>query len=551
MDLHLQGLTRDEIAKNTGVSAGGVSGVIKEFTDCADSSSLDEAALEYDVIETVESLRGLSVEIRKAGTSVEELMEFSHTLKRIKKLISLDRLEEFIKAGENLKDKAHVEASVRMHAIEERTGRSHDDILSDLESKEAKVRELSTEVQRLQSQIKNLESEKEKAQADINTEKARLDADLEEHLKQHSLTLKRIEHISNIERELSGYGIGLTHLEELQRVLNAVKEAGQDAKRLVELAKKVGSLEAQAEAKARELAETRELVERLDETISKLEERLTEAELIMEKCSELESMGWNREFLEKAIKLAKEAGSPEESLCRLELLRPSAEVKAELERIKGETEALKEETLKMIKETLKNLSTLAKESSSLVDEKIPCVVAEVNNIVKTQIIRLANEYNSLAEKHSKLQADFSRLVEEYQKYQKNLDDAIGWSTLLQDPEKLPSDRIGNIFFDVMLPRLENWCKSKNAKERSDIAGELAKRAICLYMEPAAHFLKAPEKASVADAMFALISFAAAMMPFYAAFMEWYARHKHEEGASKLFNAHYHLKQFYDEGISSL
>lgn len=46
-DLYLQGLTRDEIAKKTGVSAGGVSGVIKEFTDCADSTSTDEAAEEY------------------------------------------------------------------------------------------------------------------------------------------------------------------------------------------------------------------------------------------------------------------------------------------------------------------------------------------------------------------------------------------------------------------------------------------------------------------------------------------------------------------------
>jgi hypothetical protein len=99
----------------------------------------------------------------------------------------------------------------------------------------------------------------------------------------------------------------------------------------------------------------------------------------------------------------------------------------------------------MIKETSKNLSTLVRESSRLVDERTPGVVAEVNNVIKTQIISLANEYNSLAERHSKLQADFSGLVEEYRKYRKSLDDAIGWNTLLQDPEKLPSDRIGSIF----------------------------------------------------------------------------------------------------------
>ena len=551
MDLHFQGLTRDEIAKKTGVSAGGVSGVIKEFTDCADSTSTEEAAEEYDVIETVESLRSLAVKIRKAGTSVEELMGVSNMLGRIKKLIDLDRLEGYIKAGESLGDKAHVEASVRMHLIEERTGRSHDDILNDLESKEARVRKLSSEIQHLQSQIKNLDLEKEKAQTNLNAEKTRLEAELKERLKQHSLTIERIEYISNIEREISGYGIALTQLEGLRRVLNAVEETGQDAKKIVELAKKVGSLRAQAEAEAKELDDTRELAAKLSETVSTLEERLVGAEIVVEKCLELESMGWNQESLQKTILLAKEAGSPEEVLSRLELLNPSVEAKAELERIKAETEALKEEALKIIKQTLKKLSTLAKESSSLVNERIPGIVAEVSNIAETQIAKLANEYNSLAEKHSKLQADFSKLTEEYRKYQMSLDDAISWSTLLYEPEKLPSDRISSIFFGVMTPRLETWCKNKKTKERADIAKELAKRAICLYSESAANFLKAPKKASVVTAKLAVISFALTVTPFYSAFIEWYTLHKNEKEASNLYNAQYHLKHFYKEGLNDI
>jgi len=548
VDLHLQGLTRDEIAKKTGISAGGVSGVIKEFTDCADSESLDEAAEQYDVVETAEGLRSLAIEIRRAGTSVEGLMEVSKMLERIKKLVTLDRLEDFIKAGESLKDRAHVEASVRMHSIEELTGRFHDEILSDLQSKEAKVRELSTEVQRLQSQIKSLDAGREKAQADFNSEKARLEAELEDRLKQHSLTLQRIDDISKIERELSDYGIELTQLEGLRRVLSAVEEAGQDAEKIVELAKKASSLKAQAEAEAKELAETRELVAKLNETVSTLEERLAGAESVVERCRELESMGWNRERLERVLKLAGEAGSPEEVLSRLELLKPSAEVKAELERTKAETEELKEKDLKMIEEASKTLSTLVTESSSLVNEKIPGIVAEVSDVMKTQIISLAKEYNNLAEKYSKLQADFNRLAEEYRRYQKGLDDAIGWTTLINEPEKLPSDTVAHIFFNVMLPKMEAWCKNKTAEERYNIARELAKRAMCLYTEPAANFVKAPEKANVTDAMLTLISFATATMPFYTAFSKWYALHKHEKEASNLYDVHYHLEKFYKEGI---
>ena len=135
--------------------------------------------------------------------------------------------------------------------------------------------------------------------------------------------------------------------------------------------------------------------------------------------------------------------------------------------------------------------------------------------------------------------------------QKSLDDAIGWSTLLHEPEKLPGDRISSIFFGVMTPRLEIWCKNKNTEERADIAKELAKRAICLYSQSAANFLKAPKKASVVNAKLALMSFALTVIPFYLAFIEWYRLHKDEKEASNLYNAQYHLKHFYKEGLNDI
>jgi chromosome segregation ATPase len=539
-NLHFQGLTRDEIAKKTRVSAGAVSGVIKEFTDCAVSTSTEEAAEEYDVFETVENLRSLTVEIRKAGTNVEELMEVSKMLERIKKLIDLDRLEGFIKAGESLDDKTHVEASVRMHLLEEHTGKSHDDILVELERKNARLTEQSEEIQRRNAEIKNLEDKK-----------ARLTQEETEFLKQHKLTMDRVEHVSRIEETLSRYKIDLTKLDGLQRVLGAIEEADYDPKEVVEQIRKKGALQLQIEAHTKDLANIQAEAVKLNEVVSALEKKLAEAESTLEKYNELESMGWNRESLERALRLTREAGSPEEALNRLELLKPSAEAKAELERAKAEIETLKEKSLKTIKETLENLSTLAVESSKLVNEKIPIIVAEVNNIVKTQISGLANEYTNLAEKHGKLQEDFSKLDEEYRKLQKRLDDAVSWSLLLEEPEKLPGNSISRIFFDVMLPRLETWCRSKESTERVNIVTGVAKRAICLYTPQAANLMNQPEEASVADAIVALCSFVVVAMPFYEAFMTWYALHKNEAEASKLFNAQYHLKQFYDKGIPKL
>ena len=475
VNLHLQGLTRDEIVVKTGVSAGGVSGVIKEFTDCADSSGLNEAAKKYHVFEKVEDLRELGIKIKKNETSVEELIGLSDTLERIRNLTSLEKLEDYIKAGESLGDKSHVEASVRMHAIEERTGRSHDDILSDLESKEASVRALSPEVQRLQSQIKNLKSEREKAQTNLNAEKARLEAELGEHLKQHNLTLERIKHISKIESNLSKYSIDLTKLEKLQPIMDTVEQAGYDPKKIVKQIMEEGSLKTQIEEDTKSLADMEERKVKLNQILSSYENKIRESKALVEKGDALKSMGWSRESLDEAIKLTGEAGSPEEVLSRLKFLKLSAEAKAELEKTKAETAVLKEKNSKLTEEITKTLTTLTEKSFWLVDEKIPAIVAEVSNIAKIQINNLAIKYNNLVEKYSRLQADFNNLDKKYQRHQKSLDAAISWTALLNEPEKLPGDKLYYIFIDTMIPRLETWCRSKENKERFDIALELIEK----------------------------------------------------------------------------
>ena len=139
----------------------------------------------------------------------------------------------------------------------------------------------------------------------------------------------------------------------------------------------------------------------------------------------------------------------------------------------------------------------------------------------------------------------TRLQEEIRKYQKNLDEAFGWSTLLQAPERLPGDTIYHIFFDVMAPRLQKWCSGRDNKVRLNVAMELAKTAVCLYVESAEKFLKNPEEATVQEVRGALGSYAAATAQFRIALSKWYAAYKHEE-RSRFFHVKYHLDQFFEE-----
>ena len=98
----------------------------------------------------------------------------------------------------------------------------------------------------------------------------------------------------------------------------------------------------------------------------------------------------------------------------------------------------------------------------------------------------------------------------------------------------------------MVPRLATWCRSKDDNDRLIVAGELTERAICLCMEPAGKFMKAVEEASVYDAMFAVLSYKGATMRFYKALSKWCELHTHEEGAYKLSNVRFNLKNFYEK-----
>jgi phage shock protein A len=175
------------------------------------------------------------------------------------------------------------------------------------------------------------------------------------HLKQHKLATEKVEHVSKIEKELGEYGVKLNQLEDLHRILNAVQESGGDPQKLVEFVKGVESLRTQTEVETRNLTETREKRAKLREEISVLEKKLNETELVIEKCQKLESMGWCSENLERAINLAKNAGSPDEALSRLELLRPSTELRADLDNITVETAhaASRKRKLKKKYDTLK------------------------------------------------------------------------------------------------------------------------------------------------------------------------------------------------------
>lgn len=537
VDSYLRGYSRDENARKTGKSGGTVSGIVDEFKEEAESTSLDEAAEEYGVSETINNLRNLAVEIRQNNSSIEELLRLSKMMQRVTKLTSLNKLEEFIEAGESLQDSAHVEAAVKLHILEKHLGKTHDAILKEAEAAEMTKNQSNQEAQRLQTQITSLQNER-----------AKVETELQNQLAQHKLTLERMEQVSQLSKALADNGIELSNLELLKNMLNFVREAGGDPKRLVELAETVDSLHLQIETETKKLNETQNDLTNLDSKNKRIGKKLENGKNLLKKYRALALMGWTDENLEKIIKLAKAVGKPEEVLCRLELLKSSKDAKLELDKVKAESETLRQENMKTVKRITRRLRRLENETSTLVNEKIPSILTETDTFLKNQTNTMISQYNALTDKCSQLQTSIEKLVADCDRYRKWLDEAICWTTLLQAPEKLSSNTVYRIFFEILFPRLQVWSKNKSNNEKQELAWEIFKRALDILVEDCITLTKMNEKTSRLDAVRIVVGFIEVILPFNTWLGNWYNLHKGEKGVDGFFEAQHYLTKFLVESL---
>jgi hypothetical protein len=433
-----------------------------------------------------------------------------------------------------------LEVADKLHILENQLGKTHDVIVEEVETAETTKNQLNQEAQHLQSQITSLQAEKSK-----------IDTELQNQLTQSKLTSERMEQVSQLLKALADNGIDLSNVELLRDMLNFVREAGGDPKKLVELATTVSSLNQQIETQTRKLHETQIAFTNLEGRNIRVRKRLEKAKNSLEKYHSLTSMGWTDESLAKAVKLARAMGKPEEVLCRLELLKSSKDAKAELDKVKAEGETLRQENMKTIKRITRRLGRLANEGSEFVKEKMPSILNETNVFLKNQTNTLMAQYNALASKNNIVQTSHDKLVADNADYQKWLDEKICWTTLLQTPEKLQGSTINRIFFGMLFPRLIAWSKNRSKGERQKLAQEIFKWALDINIEGRTTLIKMGEKGSRLDALKIALSFADVTSPSYGGIMIWYNSHRGQKDVEGFFEAQYHLSAFFKEGITKI
>jgi transposase-like protein len=318
--LYLRGFSRDDVAKKAGVSSGTASSTVSEFNEEADSSSLPDASAKYGVWETIEALRDVSVELRKAGVTVKEARLGAELLVKASRMgVTLEKFEGFVQFCQKITPEGYpiedlILAAMKLSNLEDETGLDAGSIVSDYEAKVSESKELETRVQSLASEVKR-----------FAYEKARLDAELNEFLQQHQLTLARVDHVLGIEEALRRNDIEIEKTEALFRFLSAVEKLGGDPKKAVKYMAETGFAEqAMEDLRQRKAGLENQIIGLTDQkaaTESDLKRTVLELEKarpMLDARNELLGMGYSSFSLSTLADLTLKLGKPEEVFNALE-----------------------------------------------------------------------------------------------------------------------------------------------------------------------------------------------------------------------------------------
>jgi hypothetical protein len=208
----LEGMQRDMIAANNGLSAGAVTNTVNEWRGGLDSDEIDD-------------LRKLGVTFRKVGiTPVQCALGFRVAMLIGKLGVKEEELESFIlHVYNNCIDLGVSPDNVALHIKDliefSKTGNSNynniplSQISEFIQQKADEKKKLEDEIQTLKGQIKILDEEKS------NSEHRRAQAVYEEHL-----TNGDLKSYSDLKQELGRYGVPIYDIPKFAKVIRATSQ---------------------------------------------------------------------------------------------------------------------------------------------------------------------------------------------------------------------------------------------------------------------------------------------------------------------------------------
>ena len=233
--LFFSGMPQPDIAEKAGVDQSTVSLYASRFRNMVGKVGLLTAGKEFGVFNEVDSLRSLSVELTKAGLTVEDCRKGMNIIKAFLKLgINPDQHAALVKVCKAIDDPGFVQAAVKLSKIQTETNTTYERVISQYENITCQLPSSRKELQVVQTKIKSLDDtlvQKKHEAARLETHIALLQAEAES--KEAKLEQKLAAKMKNL-------GVKEAEVEEVATLKKQLGNNGLDIQTLVKLAKEFG-----------------------------------------------------------------------------------------------------------------------------------------------------------------------------------------------------------------------------------------------------------------------------------------------------------------------
>jgi len=186
-------------------------------------------------------LHSLSAELKKAKLTIEEAAAGYKMVQSLSKLgIKQEEYKGVLQACTKMKSDGFLDSAVKLNNLEHDTGMSYEEIVTGAESTHQELKHTQQDLQVVAGKLKATKEEL----ADIEKQKKLASQELETHMKNVGVDMKRLKLVEDLALELKKAGIGNKHLEDYIQRQHLLNEAGITLGIFVEILDKAKSLTA-------------------------------------------------------------------------------------------------------------------------------------------------------------------------------------------------------------------------------------------------------------------------------------------------------------------
>ena len=232
MRLYFTGVPQPEIAKRVGVDQSTVSIYASRFKERVSEAGLEIVGKEISVFSEVEALRSLSVELEKAGLTIEDARRGVGVVRAFHKSgVSTEQYLILAKACKEAGDPGFLQAALKLARLELKTGEGYEDVIarfdkalaelpqatSKLNSARAELQAVDRTITGRKQQVADLNAAIKRCQGEATAKKTAVKQELSALMKKSGVRQSEVEQIASLKKTLSKQGLDIDTLVKLAK----------------------------------------------------------------------------------------------------------------------------------------------------------------------------------------------------------------------------------------------------------------------------------------------------------------------------------------------